>query len=82
MAMVTGNGTKQYVQEHRLLVARSLGRPFVAGETVHHINGRRNDNRLENLQLRRGRHGAGSIFRCRCCGSYDVEAVPLDPEPN
>lgn len=64
--------------QHRVVMARSLGRPLREGESVHHINGDRADNRLENLQLRNGSHGPGQRLVCRSCGSHDLEAVPLD----
>lgn len=51
-AMAT-RSSGMFLPEHRLVVARKLGRPLLRTEIVHHRNGNKQDNRLSNLEIQK-----------------------------
>lgn len=62
----------QWVMEHRHVTEGIIGRSLAAHERVHHKNGRRDDNRPENLELWRikGKDPAGvraADYHCPGC---------------
>lgn len=61
------SGRHWVISEHRLVMERALARPLLKREQVHHKNGKRDDNRLSNLELRVGNHGSGATH-CPNCG--------------
>lgn len=49
--VITPTGWGHTCLEHRYVMEQHLRRKLFPGENVHHINGNRSDNRLENLEL-------------------------------
>lgn len=80
-------GVRRYALEHRLVVEAAIGRPLRSDEEVHHVNGDKLNNRLENLEilspvLHQDRHGDNPARRrsrvtltCEQCGAaYERKA--------
>lgn len=57
----------KYTVKHRLIMAKHIGRDLTEIEVVHHINGDRYDNRIENLQLLKGRKEHNQIHAGTHC---------------
>src|SRR5262245_20461494 len=49
--MRTPDGRQHTIYEHSEVVEQALGRPLRSDEHVHHRNGKRDDNRLDNLEV-------------------------------
>lgn len=69
-----------WVLEHVVVMSGLIGRPLRKGENVHHVNGQRQDNRPENLQLWSTSQPPGQRVEDKLAWAKDFLAAYLSPE--
>lgn len=71
---LAGRGRSHWMWTHRYVIQLKLGRPLRKTERVHHINGKRNDNSPDNLELWKRSHPAGvraADYHCAGCRCFE-----------
>lgn len=66
------DGKPVFVAEHRVVMEQAVGRQLYPEETVHHINGVKDDNRLGNLELWTSSHPAGQRVKDKIAWAVEL----------
>lgn len=61
-----GQTKKRHIREHRYIMEQHINRKLNIDEHVHHINGIKDDNRIENLVIKKSTNHYGEVI-CPCC---------------
>lgn len=74
------NNTQSTIAYHRIVMQDHLGRDLLPHENVHHINGVKDDNRIENLELWSSYQPRGQRIADKVAWAKEVLALYGDVE--
>ena len=72
----------KHVAEHRYVMEQDIGRPLLPEEEVHHLNGDRLDNRIENLELWSSSQPAGQRVEDKVAWAKEILSLYGDTQYN